>query len=129
MGIFESVRKVFRRRRKESPASTLTLMRDTMPNGLSFSQGNTITFSGQVQSQPVVSGWSQPVVIRHPVHMLVEEIAAQIDEKGLSDYEFRDWLRDNLSRCEYQSEGGMRQYVKPDDIKPISVIDTMLEVK
>lgn len=64
-----------------------------------------------------------------PIDKLLGSVADKIDEKGLSDYEFREWLRDNLSSCEYQSESGTYRYTKTDGLKPISVIDTMLEVK
>jgi hypothetical protein len=64
-----------------------------------------------------------------PIDRLVSSVANKIDNKSLSDYEFREWLRDNLSSCEYQSENSPRKYTKPDDTRPISVIDAMLEVK
>jgi len=59
---------------------------------------------------------------------LICNIVKQIDKKSLSDYEFRAWLRDNLSSCQYHSAEGTFQYQKPDDkIQKMSVLDIMFE--
>lgn len=82
--------------------------------------------------QPAITFTTNPNLtwktIHPPINQLIVGIVSEIDNKSLSDYEFREWLRDNLSSCEYQSENGLCRYVKDVNTKPISVIDTMLEV-
>lgn len=58
---------------------------------------------------------------------LMIKIIEKIDEKNISDYEFREWLRDNLSSCEYRTETGDRKYTRPTDVYPISVLDAMIQ--
>jgi hypothetical protein len=128
MKIFDCIRRVLKRKRKnrKEPVATNTGTEGsftlTSQSGLYFSQP---------QSQPVITfqsgvSWS---MLPDSAHQLIGKTVGKIDEKSISDYEFREWLRDNLSSCEYQSENGPRKYAKPDDTRPISVIDAMLEVK
>lgn len=127
MKIFDYIRRILKRNRKNRKVLDTTVGTEgsftlTSQSGLYFSQP---------QSQPVVTFSSNAIWSMSPdsAHQLVGKTVGKIDEKSMSDYEFREWLRDNLSSCEYQSENGPRKYAKPDDTRPISVIDAMLEVK
>jgi len=130
MKIFDYIRRILKRNRKNR--------KETVTEAVaSFTTGSASTLYigspglSQIQSQPVVtfssSKWSLPQR-NDALNQLVDRLANHIDEKRMSDYEFREWLRDNLSGCEYQSTNGLCKYVRADDTKPISVIDTIMEI-
>lgn len=123
MKIFDCISRVFKRKRKRSKVPTIT----TGTEG-SF----TLTSQSGLYFKPpiTVHSFVGSTVPPDSANRLVRRVTERIDEKSMSDYEFREWLRDNLISCEYQSElGPMCTYAKPDDTRPISVIDAMLEVK
>jgi len=128
--VFDYIKRVLSGRRESKK-------RDNPKAVASFTTGSASTLYigspglSQIQSQPVVtfssSKWSLPQR-NDALNQLVDRLANHIDEKRMSDYEFREWLRDNLSGCEYQSTNGLCKYVRADDTKPISVIDTIMEI-
>jgi len=129
MKIFDYIRRILKRNRKNRK-ETVTATTGTEGSFTLTSQSG--LYFSQPQSPPVItfsSGNASWSMLPDSAHRLVDKTVEKIDEKSMSDYEFREWLRDNLSSCEYQSENGPRKYAKPDDTRPISVIDTMLEVK
>jgi hypothetical protein len=123
MRIFDYIKRVLKCARKDCRPSTSFQTQGTITTTSGF-------YLASPKPQPSVTFSSVGTWTPQPdaVHQLVGKVVAKIDEKTLSDYEFREWLRDNLSGCEYQSENGSKKYAKADDIRPISVIDAMLEV-
>lgn len=124
MKIFDCIRRVLKRKRKnrKEPVTTTT----GTEGSFTLTSQSGLYFKPPVTIHSFVGSTVPP----DSANRLVRRVTEQIDEKSMSDYEFREWLRDNLISCEYQSElGPMCKYAKPDDTRPISVIDTMLEVK
>jgi hypothetical protein len=120
MKIFDYIRRILKRNRKNRKAL------DTTISTKGFTTAS--QYFTQPRSQPVIT-FSYYSKLPDSAHQLINKTVVKIDEKSISDYEFREWLRDNLSSCEYHSENGPCKYAKPDDTRPISVIDAMLEVK
>lgn len=122
MMIFEYIKRML----KYAPA---TNRRIETKSDSTITTATGIYFGGQPQPSITFSSSNTVCKTTPPaIDQLVATVANKIDEKSMSDYEFREWLRDNLSSCEYQSENGSRKYVKADDARPISVIDAMIEV-